>query len=214
MSIGSVRLARTLLGMLVCATAPAQDGSFYFGAGGGQSRGSAPSNCDNLAGILDPNSISCDVDATDAAWKVFAGYEANPYFALEASYVSLGTFKFKASGTAGGLPAAAEASDRRYGISADVVATLPLSRDFALMARAGACNFTVQSSVSVTPGGSTRSEKSSGTKLDFGAGAKYDFTRDFAAQVEYQRFRDIADSSASGKSNVDLISASLVYRFR
>ena len=122
-------LAGTILGMLVCGAASAQEGRFYLGAGAGQSRGKAPPSCDSLAGSFDPGSVSCDVDATDTAWKAFAGYEANRFVALEVAYVNLGKFKFKASGTAGGVPAGADVTDRRYGISADAVFTLPLSRD-------------------------------------------------------------------------------------
>lgn len=213
MSIEARCLVAVLLTGFGCGEGFAQGDGFYIGAGAGQSKGKAPSDCTTLAGFFDPGGFSCDADTSETAWKIFAGYEVNPYFALEASYVSLGTFKFKASGTAGGLPASADVHDRRYGFSGDAIVTVPLSREFALLARVGVSNFTVQSSIS-SPTSESRSERPSGNKLDFGLGAKYGFTRNVAAQVEYQRFRDIADSSATGKSDVDLISGSLIYRFR
>jgi len=57
------------------------------------------------------------------------------------------------------------------------------------------------------------SDKPTGTSADFGAGVKYDFQKKVGAQAEFQRYASIGNDS-TGKSDVDLISASIVYRFQ
>jgi hypothetical protein len=57
------------------------------------------------------------------------------------------------------------------------------------------------------------SNKPSGNSLDFGVGVKYDIDGNIGVRAELQRFQGIGNST-TGKSDVDSISASLVYRFR
>ena len=42
---------------------------------------------------------------------------------------------------------------------------------------------------------------------------KYDFYKNMGVRAEFQRFKSIGDST-TGKADVDLISASVVYRFK
>ena len=57
------------------------------------------------------------------------------------------------------------------------------------------------------------SDKPKGVSLDFGVGVKYDFDRDIGIRGEFERFTNIGNDT-TGKSDIDLISASILYRFR
>jgi hypothetical protein len=68
----------------------------YVGAGIGQ----FDVTIDNLEGVQD---VIGNLDADDSAYKLFFGWRFNPYIALEADYIDLGTPRgnFDASGSSG-----------------------------------------------------------------------------------------------------------------
>jgi opacity protein-like surface antigen len=47
----------------------------------------------------------------------------------------------------------------------------------------------------------------------FGIGGAYNVTDKLAVRIEYEKFLDVGDESTTGQSDVDLLSASLVFRF-
>jgi len=211
--------ASALIAALACGTVQAQSQGWYIGAGAGQSKANNPASCSDLSGVFDPVNFSCTSNDTSTGWKLFAGYQFNPKFALEGTYVDLGNFKISASGSVIGLPATASGSDKASGLSFDAVGALPIGEQFGLIGRIGVFAWMLDSSANVSvpgaaPGNSTStSDKPSGVSLDVGVGAKYDFTQNVGVRAEWQRFASIGNSD-TGKSDIDLISASLVYRFK
>jgi len=194
----------------------AQDQGWYVGGSIGQSKADNAGSCSDLSGIFNPG-FACSSNDTSTGWKLFGGYQVNKYFAVEGAYVDLGEFKISASGTVAAIPATASGSDKATGFSLDAVGTLPISEQFGLLARIGIFAWTLDASATASgggiPGGSASTQdKPTGTGLDFGVGAKYDFARNFGVRAEYQRFQSIGNDN-TGKSDVDLISASAVYRF-
>jgi OOP family OmpA-OmpF porin len=99
----------------------------------------------------------------------------------------------------------------------DAVGTWPITPEFAVLGRIGLFLWKLEASASIafsnplTP--CCTSETATGTGADFGVGVKYDFDKDMGVRAEFQRFTSIGNDS-TGKSDVDLISASFVYRFR
>lgn len=204
---------------LPCGAVHAQSQGWYIGAGAGQSRANNAGGCSDLNGVFDPG-FSCTSNDTSTGWRLFTGYQFNPNLALEAAYVDLGSFKTSASGTVTGIPSSASGSDKASGFSLDAVGTLPLSQEFGLIGRVGIFAWSLDASASASGGGIfppgstvTVSDKPSGTSLDFGVGIKYDFNGNIGVRAEWQRFQSIGNSD-TGKSDIDLISASLLYRFR
>jgi len=191
----------------------AQDQGWYIGGGVGQSTASNAGGCSDLSGLFDPG-FSCSSNNTSTGWKLFGGYQVNKYLAAEASYVNLGDFKISASGRIAAIQATATGSNKASGFSLDAVGTWPISEQFGLIGRIGLFAWTLDSSATASSGGvtATASDKPTGTGLDFGVGAKYDFARNLGVRAEYQRFQSIGNDN-TGKSDVDLISASAVYRF-
>ena len=52
-----------------------------------------------------------------------------------------------------------------------------------------------------------------GTDFTYGVGLKYDFTRNLAARVEYQRYNDLGNSNTTGQSDVNMWSLGLMFKF-
>ena len=204
--------------LTLCSVATfAQDKGPYLGAGVGQSKAKnfgGPSSCPKLPGVT---VTSCSVlDDTDTGWKVFGGYRVSNA-AFEASWVDLGKVKLSESGTVSAIPVIDSAEAHAYGASFDAVFSLPISSDFSLSARAGLFHWTVTATVTRTSGaaqGFSEDRKLTGTGLDFGVGARYDFAENAGIRIEFQRFAGVGVEGTTGKADVDLISASLIYRFR
>lgn len=219
MSIRSLCVSLGLL-LTLCDAALAQDEGPYLGVGIGQSKVANPPSCLGLSGLFDPG-YSCKLTDTDIGWKIFGGYQANRYAAFEVSYVDLGAAKRSASGTVTLFlnppsPVAASTTFAASGFSFDLVLNAPITEGFSLSGRAGVFAWTLKNYVSASAGSPTSmpSKSSPGYSFDFGVGARYDFSRNVGVRVEFQRFLDVGDNNNTGKSDFDLISASLVYTFR
>jgi OmpA-OmpF porin, OOP family len=197
----------------------AQDQGWYMGIGVGQSK--APDvNCSDLDGSLGfPTAgASCSAEDTSTATKLFAGYQFNRYVAVEAGYVNLGKFTFSANKPTNPFGFTADVSDKASGFGIDAVGTWPITPEFGLLGRIGLFRWTLDASATLTTqfaGGAngSASEKATGIDVAFGVGAKYDFSENLGLRAEFQRFKNVGNDT-TGKEDVDLISASFVYRFR
>lgn len=186
------KLVTSIALALACGAANA-DG-WYAGAGGGQSKMKEPAKA--LAGT--------SFDDKDSAWKGFVGYQFQEPVALELSYVDFGQF-------VGSGVAASDVFDAT-GATLSVLGGVPFNRTFSLIGRAGVTRWDVDDVYAVP--GNSGAPSASGTSFSFGAGAQIDFTRLFGLRVEWERFRDVGEDDTTGESDVDLMSASLVFRFK
>lgn len=187
--------------MLAPQAAFAQDKGFYIGLGVGQS--DAKEACTELGGV----GFSGSCDDTSTGKKIFLGYQFNPNFALEGGYVDLG--KFKANGAVLGIPVSAYAKAKTWQLVA--VGTLPLANNFSVFGKAGFHNWDADAGVTALGLTSTTSDK--GIDFTFGLGAGYDITKNLGLRLEWERFRHVGEDDTTGKSNVDLLSVGLRYRF-
>lgn len=176
-------------------------GQWYAGAGFGQSK--ANDACTGAAAV---GITQCD--DSDTAMRIFGGYKLNPNVAFEVGYADLG--KATASGVVLGIPASAEWKATVWDFSA--VGMLPLDPKFSLLGRIGLTSWSVDLSVNAAGlgGGST---SSSGTDLTYGLGVQYDFTNQVGLRGEWQTYSSIGDDNSTGQSDVDVISASVLFRF-
>ncbi len=194
---------------LLASTAFAENsekcGCWYVGAGVGQSR----VNIDNVnvPGVAQSN------DEHDTGWKVFAGYQWNPNFAIEGGWVDLGKFNTTLSSVAG----TASVDYKVHGVFLDAVGVLPLNESFSLFGKVG----TIYTDASTDVGGSLapalsaagfRSDSKDEFNLTAGLGAQYDFTREFGVRAEWERYFNV-DFGNSDSGDVDLFSVSAVYSF-
>lgn len=184
-------MKRTLIAIAMLAASvgfSAAQAQGYVGASVGQSE--LKEDC--------TGGVTCDYK--DTGFKVFGGYMLMPNFGIEAAYVDLG----KATETAPGISAQIESSG--FGLWAKGV--LPID-SFALFAKAGFAYLDTEVSGSISGLGSA-SVSESNTNFAWGVGGAYHFTKNLGLRVEYERFRV---EFRGEKSDVDLLSAGIVYRF-
>jgi OOP family OmpA-OmpF porin len=171
--------------------------SAYVGGGFGQSQ--AKDGCTGVGGV----GVTCD--DKDTAWKIFGGYQFNRNFSGEFGYTDLG--EVKASGPGGSAQIKANA----WELSA--IGAWPLAQQFSIYGRLGGARAETKLSSS-----SGQSGKKSAINLTFGAGAQYDFTRNLGLRAEWQRYSDVKvrndTTGVEGKSNVDVLGISVLWRFQ
>ena len=157
---------------------------WYAGAGVGQS--TLADEQDVLAG---------DIDDSDTGWKIFGGTQFHPNAAVELGWVDFGEFT--------GTGATWEAT----GINVSLLGSWPVANQFSLFGKLGATRWDVDSNVA----GATTSEN--GTDFSYGIGAQYDFRDNVGARLEWERFNDVGDEPVTGRSDLDLVSVSVVFGF-
>jgi OOP family OmpA-OmpF porin len=173
----------------------------------GAGQAEARSLCDSVPGVT---INSCDDE--DSSWRIFAGYQFNKYVGLELGYADLGQGEGRATVTGVGSGTArfeAEAWDLV------MVGMLPINERFSIFGKLGFARWDVDASATVSiPGRGTGvgSDSEDGTELTQGVGAQFNFTKNVGARVEWQRYNDVGGSK-TGESDIDVISASLLFTF-
>lgn len=171
------------------------DTNIYVGGHIGQS--AYRKSCDN---------IPVDCDDKDTGWKLLAGYQFHKNIAVEAGYFDLG--KASASGLVGGLPVSADARVRGFELVG--VGILPITNVLSVYGKAGLARS--RSTSSAFAAGVAASAKETTTDFTFGVGGQYLITPHLAARLEWQRY-DGVGGDVTGKDDIDLFSAGLLYRF-
>lgn len=178
-----------------------QDAGFYAGGSLGQAKLK-----DACTGLTDIGFVgSCD--DKDTAWKIFGGYQFNRNLGVEAGYTDLG--EATATGTVLGLPVSAKAKAKGFEILG--VGTFPINEQFAVYGKAGFFRWDVDSSA--TGGGVSVAIGDKGTDFTFGLGLKYNFTKNVAARLEFQRYNDVGNDATTGQSDVNVWSLGLQFKF-
>jgi OOP family OmpA-OmpF porin len=205
-------VALAVLASLMALPAAAQQDSYsYGGIGVGQSRAKVDEQ--RSAAALLGTGITTDIlsrDRRDTAYKVFGGYQFNRAFALEAGYFDLGDFGFA------GVTSNEDRLNGRVrarGMNLDLVGTLPLSDNWSALGRVGAAYTRVRESFdgSATTDLANTAFRGSNTDLKLGVGLQYAFNSSMLARVEAERYR--VAGPVSGRTNVDVVSLSLVFPF-
>ena len=201
----NIKKAVALTGLVAATTgisplASAQDAGFYAGAAVGQSR--AKDACEGVT-------IACD--DKDTGWKVFGGYQFNKNFGAEVGYVDLG--KATANGVITGVAVSADAKVKGFEVLG--VGTLPIANNFSAYGKLGFFRWDLDVSATGAISGfsATVSASETGTDFTFGLGLKYDFAKNIGARLEWQRYNDIGKESTTGKSDADLLSLGIVFKF-
>lgn len=147
----------------------------YVGGGWGQV------NLD-IHNLSDVGTATSDiVKGDDNAWKLFAGWRFNPYFAVEAAYVDYGrpSDRFDSSGSNGNYRVDLS------GFAPTVIGSLPMGRA-ELFAKAGSYFYDVTVRVDFdNPGPDLRSSHSRNDFM-YGAGAGYTFSDTVHVRAEYE----------------------------
>jgi OOP family OmpA-OmpF porin len=188
--------ALALGGLIAAFQAPAQ--GIYIGA----SAGTSSFDSDITTGLV----TSGTVDKESSGYKIYVGYEFNQNFAVDVSYVDLGSAAY--SGSYFGTPVTNGTVDV-WGLNLSAVGTLPLNSTFAVFGRVGL--FAWEAKAKDTTGGVPFSDVVSGGDFSFGAGMSVRFSKNLSARVEWERFGLTGYDFDLG--NADMLSAGIVYKF-
>ncbi|WP_162899994.1 outer membrane beta-barrel protein [Halomonas sp. JS92-SW72] len=195
-------IATAALTTLVAAPAFAQsypgvpDEGFYLGTAIGQSKFK---NSDFRGTV--------NTDRKDTAFKLFAGYQFNPNFAVEASYVDFGDFTI--TDVYNNAPDNFKYSVDGFGFA--LIGRLPIDAGFSVFGKLGMIAWDGDLKNDYTEGGQrvSASVGLDGTDPFYGIGAEY-VVNQVMMRLEFERY----DMSDQGEDlDVDLISASIGYRF-
>lgn len=160
--------------------------------------------------IIGGGLTSIDDDESDRGYKLFAGYQFNRYFAMEAGYVDLGDFNMEVERAPGTGMLNGETSYKGYNL--DVVGTLPLTPRLSAFGRVGAFRYeTEENFIGTGSLAAAMSRDESDTGYKFGAGLEYSFTERLSARIEAERYR--IEDMLGDNGSVNLYSVGLVYRF-
>ena len=190
------------------------DSYYYFGLGGGQTRGDLEERgLTNRVSTPPPGgytSYSLETDRRDTGYKVFLGYQLNRYVGAELGYFNLGKQGTRVTTTPVGRM---DAEVRAQGANLDLVGTLPLTTNLSALGRVGAAYTRTRArfggSGAVVVNNPNPSDRRADMKV--GVGLQYAFSPGFMMRVEGERYR-ISDATG-GRGRVNLYSASLVFPF-
>lgn len=150
----------------------------------------------------------------DTGYRVFGGYQLHKYIAAEVAYVDLGRFGFRTDVNPRG---ALSGSTRIDGFEVSVLGTLPIGERFSAFARIGALagqtktSYTGSGSIETLIGGDNQKKRS--TELVYGAGAMYNINKNLSVRGEWSRYDKLGNALTGGRTNANLYSLGLVYRF-
>jgi OOP family OmpA-OmpF porin len=208
--------ALVLAGSSIAAMA-ADTGSWYAGIGIGSSKANDMGTAAEFdAGLLADYGITATttIDESDTSWKLFAGYKFNENFAVEGSYADLGEATFGSIVTAP-TTGSVSASWGAKAWSIAAVGILPVTDQLEVFGKIGGHFSNVDLSATGSGGGSTVtvSRDDDGYGLLLGVGASYSLTKNIAVRAEWERYKDVGDENTTGKSDVDMMSVGIQYKF-
>jgi OOP family OmpA-OmpF porin len=215
MKLQPISKALGLALLAVCGGVSAQplDSGWY----GGASVGRSATTIDDTrirGGLAGQGLGTASIEDRDRStgYKLFGGYQLNPYVGVEAGLVDLGRFGYTARTT----PAGTLNGDIRIrGLNLDLVGTLPLFGKLSALGRVGVTSLKSSDGFSAT--GAARvpytnanpSQRS--TNLKLGAGLAYAVTDSLSVRLEAERYK--LKDAVGNSGHADLVSVGLVYYF-
>jgi len=133
---------------------------------------------------------------TDTAWRLFGGYQFHRNFAAEIGYHNLGQVNFVNG-------------DRDAKIWELVgVGMLPVANALSVYGKLGGYWGKSELHSSVVPSGDDTN-----TGLTYGVGAQYDFMRQAAVRLEWQRYDNVGGNT-TGQTDIDVLNVGLLWKFQ
>jgi len=179
---------------MASTAAVAQDQGWYVGGALGQSKSKS------FCSAVTTSGVSCD--DSDVALKGMGGYQFTRNVAVEFGFTAAGVAEARgAAGTDTITAAIAEAT---------AVGILPLGDRFSAFGKVGIYTSFVEREIDTVF--VRRTDDKTNSDLTYGAGVGFAITPKLQLRAEWQRYQDV-DAGIVGKSDLDLISIGMVYRF-
>ncbi|MFH1605088.1 MAG: outer membrane beta-barrel protein [Pseudomonadota bacterium] len=207
-------LAATLvLGMGFAQAAPDDNSGWY--AGIDLARSNLGSGGRGIDGAVANQGIagSASISNQDTGAGLTFGYRFGKSFALEGGYIDLGKYKYSSFTTA---PAAdtVQGIYKAHALSFSAVGILPMNNKWSLFGKAGLTRTSAELSArSVTGATAPGGASASGIGLLVGAGATYDFAKNWFGKAELDRYTHVGDPANTGPSDVNVFSLGMGLRF-
>ena len=133
---------------------------------------------------------------TDSAWRIFGGYQFHRNFAAEVGYHNLGQVNFVQG-------------DRNAKVWELVgVGMWPVANALSVYGKLGGYYGKSELHSSVVPSG----DDTNGG-LTYGVGAQYDFMRQAAVRLEWQRYDNVGGNT-TGETDIDVLNVGLLWKFQ
>jgi len=228
----------TVCGLCAATSLPAvaaeTQAGFYVGLGAGQSSFDIEkSELDDVVldvlfsqGLLVTSGASTFEDS-DTALSLFAGYHFNPYIAVEAGYIDLGTAEYRSTGTVNppgpvvSAPTAVDIDVESTGFTLAALGSLPLGEVVDLHGRLGFLFATTDLSVTARIGSGVGADTE---KLDsiggfFSVGTGFNVGEHWSLSLDWTRYDNVGDEDEDDDPdtqagfNIDALSVSAMFRF-
>lgn len=184
----------------------ATDNGFYGALDVGQTKaGDACSTSGLPAGTT---VTGCKDTAT--LYRIAGGYQFAPMWGTEISY---GDYGKATLGTVNNFPGVGTFTGdwKLSGLQVSGTGTFPLGNAFSLIGKLGIARTDLK--LTGTGGGASVSLSATSTKLAYGIGAQYDFTKSIAVRAQYEGLGTVGDTNTTGTAKVSLLSAGIVFKF-
>jgi hypothetical protein len=135
------------------------------------------------------------------------GYKPSRYFAVEGEVIDFGRTENPFAN-----PASLAGSFRNAGVGVDTIAMLPFWR-FSLYGRLGAYRGDGRGSFGWNAAPLAESPYSRGTRLRYGMGLRYDFTKSLGVRAELERHSPLGSSLMTDVDSGDQVSVGVSWRF-
>jgi hypothetical protein len=143
----------------------------------------------------------------DNAFRVKLGYKPSRYFAVEGEVVDFGRVEdpFRS-------PESLSSQFRSTGFGVDTIAMLPVWR-FSFYGRMGAYRGDARGGYGWYATPAAENQYTRGTRLRYGLGLRYDFTRSFGVRAELERHSPLREPLLTDIDSGDQVSVGLSWRF-
>jgi opacity protein-like surface antigen len=224
------RLLPILLAVALASAfaAHAQTTPFYVGAAIGQSKASSDLVRDRESNIAPgtPSTLATSADLKDTVGKVWVGWQALSWLAVEAGYADHGSQKIATDyilNFGGIVSTGTVTTDREVkGWGADLVASFMPMPTLKLFGKVGAFRADISTETRVSNGGSFQNPigdalvaSKTETVVKYGLGADYSFTKNVSARLEWERLPKIGQSGSAattGEADQDSFWLGVNYR--
>jgi OOP family OmpA-OmpF porin len=149
--------------------------------------------------------LSPSTDIT-AGYKFKLGYKYSPYLAVESEYVDYGRNGQSPFTGPGNLSSAF----RTKGFGVDTIGSIPFWNKFSFYGKLGA--FYADARPTLAPSGPYDRPGISGTKMRYGLGLRYDFSRSFGVRAEVERYSAFSSNPLTDGDS-DMVSVGVRWRF-
>ena len=151
--------------------------------------------------------VAAALASSDSEYRLKLGYKPSRYFAVEGEVVDFGRVEdpFRS-------PADLASQFRSTGFAVDTIAMLPVWR-FSFYGRMGAYRGDSRLGYGSHPMPLADSPAARGTRLRYGLGLRYDFTRSLGVRAELERNTALHEPLVSDIDSGDQVSVGLSWRF-